>query len=159
MPSPLTATILNNFINRFNPTFTTDIGSLYINACTIENIAQDIAFCQACFITENFTSINHLTNFNPGGIAGSGSGGLHPFANWTDGVRGHVQHLLKYGTTRTYVAPLVDPRWSFVTAGVAPTVDQLQNKYSNQIGYSSAIKNKMIDLYKFVGFDNPIFIN
>lgn len=158
MVSPITPTIMNNYVKQFNGSYNLDLGTIFDQICQLELIAQDIAFAQAVIETQNFTRAENMSKFNSGGILAVGSSSLHTFPNWNDGITAHVQHLLAYATNRANFLPLRDPRWSFVARNTATTIDALQNRWTSQAGYANAVKSKVLDLYRYAGL-NPQYIN
>ena len=67
------------------------------------------------------------------------------------GVRAHVQHLKAYASAEPIVQELVDPRFRFVTRGVAPLVEQLSGRWKADPQYGSAVIAVVRRLYESAG--------
>jgi hypothetical protein len=131
-----------------------DLPKLYREEATIEGVNYDIAFCQMCVET-NFLQFGgtikpEQNNFAGLGSIGSETGGAS-FPSARIGVRAHVQHLKAYASTAPLVQELVDPRFRFVTRGIAPLVDQLTGRWSSEAGYSTKIQAILKRLYESAG--------
>lgn len=158
--SEVTASVLNAFVRLYNPNYSenylelgADLGALYIQECnkTGNSIRADIAFCQALTETDNLTSINKYNAKNPGGILNSAGTSLHNFADWTTGVRAHVQHLFAFSkSTGNPADTIVDPRYGNVTRGSATTIDMLQDKWNSEYDYSLRTKWKLAQLWQYL---------
>lgn len=154
--SSVSPTRYDDFAKSLNSNYNLNLGSDYILFANADAIRSDIAFCQALVETGNFTYTDYLTRFNPGGIGGAAGENLHTFPDWSTGIRAHIQHLFAYAkTTGSPSSAIVDPRYNFVTRGTAPTVNDLQGRWTSQQGYSNAILEKLRALYLFLGFKNP----
>jgi hypothetical protein len=131
-----------------------DLPKLYREEGTIEGVNYDLAFCQMCIET-NFLQFGGLikpeqNNFaGLGAIASEGSGAS--FASARLGVRAQIQHLKAYASTAPLVQEVVDPRFRFVTRGIAPLVDQLTGRWSSEPDYGTKIKAVLRRLYESAG--------
>ncbi|HAN45379.1 MAG TPA: cell wall hydrolase, partial [Cyanobacteria bacterium UBA8156] len=67
------------------------------------------------------------------------------------GVRAHIQHLKAYATTAPLVQPLVNPRFQFVSRGVAPLVGQLAGRWAVDPLYGDKILALVRRLYESAG--------
>lgn len=128
-----------------------DIASLYIQEARTEGVNHDIAFCQMCLETtflsykgNNSNFINNFANIS----TPSGGSDLASFTSPRIGVRAHIQHLHAYATSKPLTLPIVDPRFNFVTKGIAPTLDQLSGKWSPDLSYGKTLMAIINDLYK-----------
>lgn len=59
------------------------------------------------------------------------------------GLRAQVQHLKCYACTDALKNSVVDPRWAYVTRGVAPTVRALQGRWASSQTYGDALMNQI----------------
>ncbi|OLP16031.1 cell wall hydrolase [Leptolyngbya sp. 'hensonii'] len=131
-----------------------DIAKLYREEAGMEGVNYDIAFCQMCVETtflrfggdvkpsqNNFASL--------GSIEGEPTGAT--FASTRLGVRAHIQHLKAYATKEPLVQELVDPRFRFITRGIAPQLEQLGGRWSADMEYGSRILALVRRLYESSG--------
>ncbi|MGE5656435.1 MAG: N-acetylmuramoyl-L-alanine amidase [Actinomycetota bacterium] len=131
-----------------------DIAKLYREEATIEGVNYDIAFCQMCLET-NFLRFGGdiqptQNNFAAlGAVGGASESASFPSARI--GVRAHIQHLKAYASTEPLVQELVDPRFRFVTRGIAPLVDQLSGRWAADIQYGSKILTLVRQFYEMTG--------
>ena len=89
---------------------------------------------------------------NFGGLGSTG--GSREFASFPSariGVRAHIQHLKAYANEEPLVQEVVDPRFRFVTRGVAPRVEQLGRRWSAEAEYGEKILAILRRLYGFAG--------
>jgi N-acetylmuramoyl-L-alanine amidase/Mannosyl-glycoprotein endo-beta-N-acetylglucosaminidase len=131
-----------------------DLPKLYREEGAIEGVNHDIAFCQMCVETAflRFGSTVSAEQNNFGGIAAAGGaddGAVFPSARI--GVRAHIQHLKAYASTAPLVQELVDPRFRFVTRGVAPLVDQLSGRWAADVQYGTKVTAILRRLYESSG--------
>jgi N-acetylmuramoyl-L-alanine amidase len=128
-----------------------DLSKLYREEATIEGINHDIAFCQMCletgflrFGTDIKPQQNNFAGL--GGVGGGAEGASFPSARI--GVRAHIQHLKAYASLEPLVQPEVDPRFRFVTRGVASSVHQLSGRWSADLDYGIKITAIIRRLYE-----------
>lgn len=137
--------VLNNF---------PDIAKLYREEGTIEGVNYDLAFSQMCLET-NFLRFGGEIRPTQNNFAALGSvGGSTETASFPSariGVRAHIQHLKAYASTEPLVQELVDPRFRFVTRGIAPLVDQLSGRWAADVQYGSKILTLVKRLYEIAG--------
>ncbi len=132
-----------------------DLPKLYREEAAIEGVNHDVAFCQMLVETNSLSFGGNLkpSQNNFGGI-GSPTGGLEgaSFPSARVGVRAQIQHLKAYGGLEPLVQRQVDPRFQFVRRGIAPLVQQLSGRWSNDMEYGSKILAFMRRLYESAGF-------
>jgi hypothetical protein len=132
-----------------------DLPKLYREEASIEGVNYDIAFSQMCVET-NFLRFGgdlkpSQNNFGGlGGVGGEADGAAFPSARI--GVRGQIQHLKAYASLEPLVQEVVDPRFSFVTRGIAPLVGQLSGRWSADVQYGDRILAVVRRLYESAGF-------
>ncbi len=131
-----------------------DLPQLYEEEGNIEGVNYDIAFSQMCLETGFLRfggDIKPVQN-NFAGL-GSVSGGdeTATFESARIGVRAHIQHLKAYASLDPLVQEVVDPRFRFVTRGVAPTVEQLSGRWSADPNYGANILEIVQQLYQSAG--------
>ena len=90
-------------------------------------------------------------NFSGLGAVGGGAEGAS-FPSARLGVRAQIQHLKAYASTEPLVQELVDPRFNFVTRGIAPLVDQLSGRWAADLQYGTKILALLRRLYESAGF-------
>ncbi|MBD2104432.1 N-acetylmuramoyl-L-alanine amidase [Leptolyngbya sp. FACHB-261] len=131
-----------------------ELPKLYRQEASIEGINYDIAFAQMCVETGflKFEGDVKPEQNNFAGLGGVGSGAqTASFETQTLGVRAHIQHLKAYANTAPLVQELVDPRFGFVTRGIAPLVDQLSGRWAADPNYGTRIKAVLRQLYESAG--------
>jgi N-acetylmuramoyl-L-alanine amidase/Mannosyl-glycoprotein endo-beta-N-acetylglucosaminidase len=129
-----------------------DIAKLYREEGTIEGVNYDIAFSQMCLET-NFLRFGSdikpaQNNFaGLGDVGGTAAGASFPSARI--GVRAHIQLLKAYASTEPLVQESVNPRFGFVTRGVAPLVDSLSGRWAADLQYGAKVTAILRRLYEF----------
>jgi hypothetical protein len=131
-----------------------EMAKLYREEGMVEGVNYDIAFAQMCVET-NFLRFGATTQPNQYNFAGLGSVGggaeVASFPNARIGVRAHIQHLKAYANTEPLVQDLVDPRFRFVTRGIAPLIGQLSGRWSADVSYGDRIMATLRRLYETAG--------
>ncbi|MEL6139708.1 MAG: glucosaminidase domain-containing protein, partial [Cyanobacteria bacterium J06628_6] len=131
-----------------------DLPRIYREEGAIEGVNFDIAFCQMCVETSflRFGGDVKAEQFNFAGLGAVG-GGISgaSFSSIRIGVRAHIQHLKAYGSTEPLVQEQVDPRFDFVSRGIAPLVDQLSGRWAADPNYGKKILAKVRQLYESAG--------
>lgn len=131
-----------------------DIAQLYREEGSIEGVNYDIAFCQMCLET-NFLRFGNDTeptqnNFAALGSIG-GAGDIASFPSARIGIRAQIQHLKAYASTEPLVQDVVDPRFRFITRGIAPLVGQLSGRWGADLKYGDKILALVRRLYETAG--------
>jgi N-acetylmuramoyl-L-alanine amidase/Mannosyl-glycoprotein endo-beta-N-acetylglucosaminidase len=131
-----------------------DIPKLYREEAGIEGVNYDIAFCQMCvetgFLRFGGDIRPEQNNFAGLGAIGGGSEAAS-FPSARIGVRAHIQHLKAYASLEPLVQEVVDPRFRFVTRGIAPLIDQLSGRWSADLDYGTKISAMLKRLYESAG--------
>jgi hypothetical protein len=131
-----------------------DLPKLYREEASLEGVSYDIAFCQMCVET-GFLRFGGEINPEQNNFAGLGTiGGSSETASFDSariGVRAHIQHLKAYASLEPLVQEIVDPRFRFVTRGVAPLIEQLSGRWSADTEYGAKIKAMLKQLYESAG--------
>ncbi|MBW4676031.1 MAG: N-acetylmuramoyl-L-alanine amidase [Desmonostoc geniculatum HA4340-LM1] len=131
-----------------------DISKLYREEAGIEGVNYDIAFCQMCvetgFLRFGGDIKPEQNNFAGLGAIGGGSEAAS-FPSARIGVRAHIQHLKAYASLEPLVQEVVDPRFRFVTRGIAPLIDQLSGRWSADLDYGARITAMLKRLYESAG--------
>lgn len=139
----------NNNENAF-ATFP-EIAKLYREEATTEGVNYDIAFCQMCLETAYLRFGSTLkaeqNNFGNLGAVGGGTESAS-FSSARIGVRAQIQHLKAYASLEPLVQEVVDPRFRFVTRGIAPFVGQLSGRWSADLQYGDKIMAILRRLYE-----------
>jgi hypothetical protein len=131
-----------------------DLPKLYREEASIEGVNYDIAFCQMCvetgFLRFGGDIRPEQNNFaGLGSIGGEAEGATFPSARL--GVRAHIQHLKAYASLEPLVQELVDPRFRFVTRGIAPLLQQLSGRWAADLDYGDKIMATLRRLYESAG--------
>jgi hypothetical protein len=128
-----------------------DIPKLYREEGNSEGVNYDIAFCQMCLET-GFLRFGGDVRPQQNNFAGLGSigGGAEAasFSSARIGVRAHIQHLKAYASLEPLVNEVVDPRFRFITRGIAPSIYQLSGRWSADLDYGTKILAMMKRLYE-----------
>lgn len=128
-----------------------DIAKLYRQEGEIEGVDYDVAFAQMCIETNYLrfggTIQPSQNNFASLGTVGGGPEGAS-FPSAQIGVRAHIQHLKAYASTEPLVQENVDPRFRFVTRGIAPLVGQLSGRWSADNDYGDKVLAVLRRLYE-----------
>ncbi|MTJ55752.1 cell wall hydrolase [Anabaena sp. UHCC 0253] len=128
-----------------------ELPKFYREEATLEGVNHDLAFSQMCLETGFLrfgTDIQPQQN-NFAGLGGVGGGAEGAsFPSGRIGVRAHIQHLKAYASLEPLVQQEVDPRFRFVTRGVAPSVHQLSGRWSADLDYGTKITAILRRLYE-----------
>ncbi len=131
-----------------------EIAKLYRGEAQIEGVNHDVAFSQMCLET-NFLRCHPqrpVDAYNFGGLGSlGGSSEEMRFASARLGVRAHLQHLKAYACTEPLVQEQVDPRFSLITRGVAPTIADLGGRWSADPNYGTKVLGILRRLYESAG--------
>lgn len=127
-----TAQQMQTYIKKVNPNVPQSVINMipyYLSEGQAEGIRGDIAFAQSCLETGNFTFKDSAVkleqnNFCGLGVLDNGMLGAS-FDTPQLGIRAQVQHLKAYANKSPLNNPVIDPRFSLVTRGAAPTVQYL----------------------------------
>lgn len=148
--SELNADELTTYIKRHNPDFDPAIAKAYIKIGKKYGIRGDIALCQAILETGWFKYAGSAVrpehyNYCGLGVVTNGKKGSC-FKSVEDGVRAHIQHLYAYCCTKELPRheKLIDPRFSHVKRGCAPTWSKLSGRWAMNPNYGRQI----LDLHK-----------
>jgi hypothetical protein len=131
-----------------------DIAKLYREEATVEGVNYDIAFCQMCLETDFLRFGGDIeptqNNFADLGDISSAQGSAS-FSSARLGVRAQIQHLKAYASTEPLVQEVVDPRFRFVSRGIAPLVPQLSGRWTADKEYGRKIMSLVRRLYESAG--------
>jgi hypothetical protein len=131
-----------------------EIIKLYLEEATIEGVNHDVAFCQMCLETDflRFGGVIKTKDNNFAGLATvGGSAEIAMFSSPRIGVRAHIQHLKAYGSREPLVQVKVDPRFDLITRGIAPTLEQLSGRWSDDLHYGDRVSTLIQRLYQTAG--------
>ncbi|MEM9927570.1 MAG: N-acetylmuramoyl-L-alanine amidase [Cyanobacteria bacterium P01_D01_bin.50] len=131
-----------------------DLPKLYREEAAAEGVNHDIAFCQMCLETGflRFGDDIEPQQNNFAGLATIGGGNeTASFPSARVGVRAHIQHLKAYASLEPLAQENVDPRFRFVTRGIAPLVTDLSGRWSADSQYGQKIEALVKRLYESAG--------
>ncbi|MEO1431348.1 MAG: N-acetylmuramoyl-L-alanine amidase [Cyanobacteria bacterium J06632_19] len=131
-----------------------DIPKLYREEAAIEGVNHDIAFCQMCLETGFLRFGDDIApqQNNFAGLATIGGGNeVANFPSARVGVRAHIQHLKAYASLEPLAQENVDPRFRFVTRGIAPLVTDLSGRWEADLQYGEKIIALVKRLYESAG--------
>ncbi len=146
------------YINMKNPrpqiiTSTDEIVNIFYEEGIKEGVRPDVALAQSLHETGNFRYGGDVLPFqnNYAGIGATGNKAKGAsFSTPTLGVRGQIQHLLAYATTRRPAEPIVDPRYELLAKipgkyGKVTTWQELGGNWAVPgVGYGE----KILKIYK-----------
>jgi N-acetylmuramoyl-L-alanine amidase len=128
-----------------------DIAKLYREEASIEGVDYDIAFAQLCLET-NFLRFGNVIKASQNNFAGMGTPGGGPegasFSSARLGVRAHVQLLKAYASIEPLVQESINPRFRFITRGIAPLVGQLSGRWQPPTDYGDRVLAIVRNLYE-----------
>lgn len=128
-----------------------DLPKIFREEGSLEGVNYDIAFCQMCVETSFLRFGGDVkpvqNNFAGLGDVGGDARGA-TFSSARIGVRAQMQHLKAYASNEPLVQELVDPRFDFVSRGVAPLVGQLSNRWAADPQYGEKIMATLRRLYE-----------
>ncbi|WP_414527497.1 N-acetylmuramoyl-L-alanine amidase [Nodularia chucula] len=128
-----------------------DLPKLYREEGNAEGVNYDLAFCQMCletgFLRFGGGIKSEQNNFSGLGSIGGGAEAAS-FPSARIGVRAHIQHLKAYASLEPLVNEVVDPRFRFITRGIAPSIYQISGRWSVDLDYGTKIFSLMKRLYE-----------
>lgn len=136
-----------SFVQRNNKTAPdiAEIANAFLEIGKVYNIRGDMAFCQSIIETGWFayqgsavTPDQH--NYAGIGVTQRGVKG-NSFPTVQDGVRAQIQHLYAYASKLPLPdgETLIDPRFRYVTRGIAPCWEDLNGKWAMSDTYGQQI--------------------
>ena len=144
-----------NFIRKQNSN-APYLASIYKKYCDIYGIRLECIWVQMCletnFLRYSDTSITTLDMHNYAGLGALDNNGRRQalsFATEDEGVKCHVQHLYAYcsGNPLPKGEIIVDPRFKYVTRGVAVNIENLGNgNWASDKDYASKLLNLLSQL-------------
>lgn len=145
----LKADELTAYIKKHNPDFDPAIAKAYIKIGKKYGIRGDVALCQAILETGWFKYAGSAVkpehyNYCGLGVVTNGKKGSS-FKSMEDGVRAHIQHLYAYCCKKELPRRerLIDPRFSHVKRGCAPTWIELSGRWATNPKYG----HRILDLH------------
>ncbi|MDE6651116.1 MAG: glucosaminidase domain-containing protein [Paramuribaculum sp.] len=144
------------FIQSRNPDFEREIAEAFYTIGKKYGVRGDIALCQSALETGwfKFTGGTAVTpdqhNYCGLGVTRLGIKG-HSFDTIEDGVTAQIQHLYAYATKKPipYGETILDPRFSMVSRGIAPTWHGLNNRWAANPHYADRILNLFSQMINF----------
>ena len=148
--SVLTAKQLTAYIQKYNTDFDANIADAFIRLGKIYGLRGDVACCQSILETGWFKFIGSSVdasqhNYCGLGATGNGAAGCK-FATVDQGVEAQLQHLYAYACKADIPEgrTLYDPRFRYVTRGIAPRWVDLNLKWCSGSDYGE----KILSIYK-----------
>ncbi len=117
-----------------------------------EGVRAEVVFAQAMLETAwlQFGGDVCVEQFNFAGIGATGGGVPgNSFADVRTGLRAQVQHLKAYASTAALNNPCVDPRFSYVTRGCAPSIEKLSTNWAEGSTYGEGVKKVLNGLSSY----------
>lgn len=144
------------FVKSQNSSFDREIAEQFIAVSTRYGLRGDIALCQSIIETGwfKYTGGTAVTpddhNYCGLGVTTLGQKGCQ-FSTVEEGVTAQVQHLYAYACTKAIPAgeTLVDPRFKYVTRGIAPNWEDLSGRWAASTTYGSKIIAMYNDMMAF----------
>jgi N-acetylmuramoyl-L-alanine amidase/Mannosyl-glycoprotein endo-beta-N-acetylglucosaminidase len=129
-----------------------NISGIYIEEAKAEGVNHDLAFAQMCLETRFLTFGGAvLPEFNNFASLGDRQAEWAQFANLRLGIRAHIQQLKAYASNDLLVQECVAPRFELVRRGIAPTMRQLNGRWSADAQYTIKIAAILRRLYETAG--------
>lgn len=133
-----------------------DIANAFIRISDKYGIRGDVAFCQSILETgwfrfDNGTAVTpDQHNYCGLGAVSEGVKG-HSFKTVEEGVLAQIQHLFAYAHNRPIPSgeAIIDPRFEYVTRGIAPHWEDLSNRWANNSNYGTDILSLYSQLLEF----------
>ncbi len=150
-----TATHLHEFLTANHPealeTFP-NLAEIYIEEAKAEGVNHDLAFAQMCLETRFLTFGGAiLPEFNNFASLGDRQTEWANFPSLRHGVRAHIQQLKAYASNELLVQECVAPRFELVKRGIAPSMRQLNGRWSADGQYAIKIAAVLRRLYETAG--------
>ena len=151
------------FVKSKNSSFDREIAEQFIAVSARYGLRGDIALCQSIIETGwfKYTGGTAVTpedhNYCGLGVTTLGQKGCQ-FSTVKEGVTAQVQHLYAYACTKAIPAgeTLVDPRFKYVTRGIAPNWEDLSGRWAMASDYGTKILNMYKEMMAFnVSGDTP----
>lgn len=141
------AATMHRFVSGYNADFPMEIAQAYHSLGLKYGIRGDVALCQAIVETGWFKFADGTAvtpdqhNYCGLGVTSRGMKGS-AFDCVEDGVRAQLQHLYAYACREPLPEgePLIDPRFSLVQRGVAPTWMDLSGRWAANDHYGMQIR-------------------
>jgi hypothetical protein len=155
VPGYTTATHLNEFLTANHPDALEkfpNLAEIYIEEAKIEGVNHDLAFAQMCLETRFLTFGGAiLPEFNNFASLGDRQTEWASFDDLRLGIRAHIQQLKAYGSNESLVKECIAPRFELVKRGIAPTMRQLNGRWSADVQYTTKIAAILRRLYEIAG--------
>jgi len=144
--------------DKVDSDFARTLAGFYVEEAAVEGVNHDVAFAQMCLETG---SLNYggLVTSDMNNFCGLGSTGARladgriekgaVFPDPRTGVRAHIQHLKAYATNEPLNQELVDPRYSYVRLGIAPTIHGLTGRWAMDTSYGRKLAAILKQIYEF----------
>ena len=155
---------LYQFIKSKNSSFDREIAEQFMAVSPIYGLRGDIALCQSIIETGwfKYTGGTAVTpddhNYCGLGVTVLGQKGCQ-FSTVKEGVTAQIQHLYAYACTKAIPAgeTLVDPRFKYVTRGIAPNWEDLSGRWATASNYGTEILKMYNDMmtFKVTGEETP----
>lgn len=145
------------FVRNINPDAQDidEIAAAFIDVGENYGVRGDIAFCQSIVETGWFTFKGSAVapdqfNYCGMGVTSTGIKG-NSFSSVREGVTAQIQHLYGYASIEPLPSGerLVDPRFKYVTRGIAPTWLDLNMRWAMNDSYGQHILEKYTDLLDY----------
>lgn len=158
--SECTASQMAQYLIARNPnakSWALEYAKIYLEEGESEGVRGDGAWIQSCKETGNFkftggTAVTFdQNNFCGLGVTKKGMKG-HSFDTPRLGIRAQIQHLKGYATSDPLKNPCIDPRYKYITKGIAPRFEDLAGKWAVP-GYDTSKASSLQDaMNKGIGY-------
>lgn len=107
-----------------------------------EGVRADVVYAQVMketnYLSFGGSVLPSQCNFAGIGVTSGNASGFS-FPDVRTGLRAQVQHLKAYASDKPLWNPCVDPRFTLVTRGIAPTVEELCARWDVDAGYADEV--------------------
>lgn len=129
-----------------------DFCSILYDEANQEGVRADVVFAQAMHETGwlQFGGDVKVEQYNFSGLGATGNGAAgDSFSDIRTGLRAQVQHLKAYASTEDLNNDCVDTRFSYVTRGCAPYVEDLGGQWATDSAYGDALIQLIANLHTY----------
>lgn len=147
----------NEFAKHLNPNYDVNLnlGALFLQFGNDSGYDVDpaVIFCMTLVMSNNYRRTDLMDKFNPMELYGLGT--VATFPDFSTGIKAACQHFYAYAHLENSTYPdlnppeLVDPRFDFVTRGIAPFLSDLNGKWTAKLDFSEMVISKIIQFYEY----------
>ena len=148
----------DEFAKHLNPNYDVSLnfGSLFLQFGNDSgyDVNPAVIFSMTLVMSDNYRRTDLMAKYNPMELGTASGSGVATFPNFSTGIKAACQHFYAYAHPENSTYPdlslpeLADPRFDFVTRGIAPYLYQLDGRWTARLDFSELVIAKMIEFYK-----------